>query len=152
WKDYQYENAKDCAKCHRTPDPESSQELVLLAEYSIWKTHDKHAQAYAVLTGVRGRRMAEILQQDVTKPETGCLNCHGMDKINKENKAKGAPADLDNNDGISCGICHGPSSKWGGDMHSRPAMKWRERQPDDKFKQGMRDLRDPAVRAELCMS
>src|SRR4051812_2996485 len=57
WKTLQYEDSMQCAVCHTSPVADRKQDLVLLAEYAIWKTHDKHAQAFAVLKGVRGKRM-----------------------------------------------------------------------------------------------
>src|SRR5688572_30592937 len=50
WKDLRYQDAKRCVQCHAIPNEtykeQKALDLVLLAEYSIWKTHDKHAQAY----------------------------------------------------------------------------------------------------------
>jgi hypothetical protein len=151
WKGLKYEPAAECRNCHNTPRPEDKAELVLQTEYPIWKTQDKHAQAYAVLEGPRGKRMGEILgNKDVLQPETGCLNCHALQNLSKENLANGV-AKLDETDGISCGGCHGPSSKWS-IAHSKPA-DWRDKlSAADKYKEGMRDLRDPVVRAELCVS
>src|SRR5689334_9022331 len=61
WKDFQYQEASNCSLCHAGPTQANkglgSLELVLMAEYSIWKTHDKHAQAYAVLEGKRGQQI-----------------------------------------------------------------------------------------------
>src|SRR6266496_323398 len=54
WKDLQYENATSCVRCHVQPggndlpprDPTNMKpyalQSVLLTEYAIWKTHDKH--------------------------------------------------------------------------------------------------------------
>src|SRR5262245_54635293 len=66
WKDFHYQEAKECKKCHTRPTGEyrPSLDLVMLTEYSIWKTHDKHAQAYAVLKGERGRKISELLTGD----------------------------------------------------------------------------------------
>jgi hypothetical protein len=158
WKNLQYQEAVACTKCHvqpggnDLPDPEKkkarSLDVVLLTEYAIWKTHDKHAQAFAVLKGPRGQAMADRLKQDVTKRDAGCLSCHAMDNL--ASRAEGGS--LDRQDGVSCGGCHGPSKgkdSWYGD-HSDPA--WRKMSAEEKFKKGLRDLRDPAVRATLCMS
>ena len=51
-----YEDALSCKLCHTRPiaDFDQALDFVLLAEYSIWKTHDKHAQAFAVLVGPQG--------------------------------------------------------------------------------------------------
>src|SRR5262245_8245159 len=63
WKDFQYQEASNCALCHAGPTAANrglgALDLVVMAEYTIWKTHDKHAQAYAVLEGKRGQQMAK---------------------------------------------------------------------------------------------
>jgi len=132
WADLKYQSAAKCGECHALPkgnqlpseDPASKElrawDVVLMTEYSIWKTHDKHAQAYAVLVGPRGKRMSEILGQDVTKQETGCLNCHAMGDL----AAKADIGGLDKLDGVSCAGCHGPSSKWLGE-HAE--FNWRKK-------------------------
>lgn len=148
WKDCRYQEASECMNCHTSPTrnriEQGALDIVLLTEYAIWKTYDKHAQAYAVLEGPRGIQMSKILGMDVTKEETGCLNCHAMANArNKQGKS------LDKLDGVSCGGCHGPSSEWIG-PHAN--VDWRQKTSDAKFKLGLRDLRDPVVRSELCMS
>jgi hypothetical protein len=159
WKAYKYQETRDCKQCHTAPSKDDVNptkgaiDLVLMTEYSIWKTHDKHAQAYAVLMGPRGKRMGELLFQDakaVLNEKAGCLNCHAMNNLSKENLAKGAGAGLDPQEGVSCGGCHGPSSEWNG-LH-RDRKTWRTLSADAKHKKGMRDVRDPYVRAQLCMS
>src|SRR4051812_23928831 len=71
-KDYKYQNAAACTRCHVQPtgndiakpdQPKAPKALniVLLTEYAIWKTHDKHAQAYAVVEGPRGQQMGNLL-------------------------------------------------------------------------------------------
>ncbi len=164
WKDknYKYQNASACAQCHILPtgnqfpkpdDPKGTQalNLVLMTEYSIWKTHDKHAQAYAVLEGPRGKKMGRLLGEtsgkavDVTKKEAGCLNCHAMVGL----AGSAEEGQLDPKDGVSCGGCHGPSSEWLG-PHQVPS--WRKKTPTDKTALGLRDLRDPEIRSQLCMS
>lgn len=157
WADLKYQSAAKCGECHALPrgnqlpsDDPSSKELrawdvVLMTEYSIWKTHDKHAQSYAVLVGPRGKRMGEILGQDVTKQETGCLSCHAMGNLS----AKADLGGLDTLDGVSCAGCHGPSSKWVGE-HAE--FNWRKKTASQKHDLGMRDLRDPEVRSTLCVS
>src|SRR4051794_39812012 len=73
WKDFQYQDAASCSLCHAGPTAankgQGSLNLVVMAEYAVWKTHDKHAQAYAVLEGKRGQQIAKILGIDVTKAE-----------------------------------------------------------------------------------
>jgi hypothetical protein len=163
WKEkgYKYQNSSACSQCHTVPtgnqlpkdDPKGPQALnvVLMTEYSIWKTYDKHAQAYAVLEGPRGKTIGKLLGEasgkdvDVTKKEAGCLNCHAMSSYAGSADEGG----LDVKDGVSCGGCHGPSTGWLAE-HTLPA--WRKRSAEQKSERGLRDLRDPIVRSQLCMS
>jgi hypothetical protein len=154
WQKFHYQAATACAECHTTPGRKKT-DLAMLTEYSIWQTHDKHAQAYAVLEGPRGKRMGELLGQNVLEPKAGCLNCHGMHNLIAENQEKKSKENLDIRDGVSCGGCHGPSGAakpadaW---IAAHTQAGWRDMTPEQKYKAGMRDLRDPVVRAELCMS
>ncbi|MEY4393960.1 MAG: hypothetical protein RL595_1209 [Planctomycetota bacterium] len=158
WADLKYHSAAKCGECHSLPrgnqlpseDPSVKEQrawdVVLMTEFSIWKSHDKHAQAYAVLAGPRGKRMGEILGQDVLKRETGCLSCHALGHLSEK---------TDNPkqfllDGVSCGGCHGPSTKWLGD-HAEPSI-WRKKTAEEKQQLGLRDLRDPEVRSTVCVS
>ena len=57
------------AGCHGGTPP-AKWPLPLLCkcdEYNIWEKEDKHADAYNVLLGARGKRMGELLRYDVTK-------------------------------------------------------------------------------------
>jgi hypothetical protein len=142
-----YNGAEECKVCHTqqiSAEYAGALTFVTLTEYGIWKTLDKHAQAYAVLKTKRSQDMAKFLG-DVTDPKTGCLNCHAMNALKTDQGVETFTPE----DGVSCGGCHGPSSKWFAE-HSVPA--WRKNTPRQKAEKGMVDLRDPAVRAELCMS
>jgi hypothetical protein len=142
------EGASLCQDCHTQPtanrEANGALDFVLLTEYATWKTQDKHSQAYAVLKGPRGQEMTRLLGREVTDQKTGCLNCHAMNfpEAQRDRSFK-------IEDGVSCGGCHGPSEHWYGD-HSKP--QWREKSPQAKETVGMRDLRNPITRAELCMS
>jgi hypothetical protein len=145
-----FNGAEECKRCHTRPDAEYTRgyAFVLLTEYSVWKTLDKHAQAFAVLKNKRSQQMGELLGDpghpvDVTKPSVGCINCHGLGTI------KSTIETFTPEDGVSCAGCHGPSEKWIF-AHSRPG--WRKKTPEEKQKEGMVDLRNPVRRAELCMS
>ena len=50
-------------------------------------------------------------------------------------------------DGVNCEVCHGPL-----DITKHTEADWRLNDPDNKRKMGMADLRNPATRAELCLS
>ena len=161
-KDIFYQPAADCIQCHVLPlanFDKNTWAISTFAEYPIWKTHDKHAQAYAVLEGERGQKIGALIWgaegKDMVKdPKGGCLNCHAMFDHAEEfvDKAKKTKVDRDAfvKDGVSCGGCHGPSNKWKV-PHSDPNT-WRAKKPSEKEEMGMRDLRDPIKRGELCIS
>jgi hypothetical protein len=144
----------DCMTCHTVPKKNDidrgALNFVLLTEYATWKTQDKHAQAHAVLTGSRGRQMAERLARAglpsgvADDAGAGCLNCHAMNNLPPH---EGRPYARE--EGVSCAGCHGVSGLWGG-LHRRP--EWRENTPEKKEELGLNDLRDPARRAALCLS
>lgn len=152
WEKFFYQEAKECKNCHSAPiaDRRASLDLCMLTEWSIWKTQDKHAQAYAVLKGERGRKISKLLtgkDDAVLKVETGCLGCHAMDGLPGQMKGK-----LDPEDGVSCGGCHGPSGGEGGWLGPHAQRTWRDKTPEEKYKMGMRNLRDPIIRAEQCLT
>jgi hypothetical protein len=162
WKDFLYDKSSACMGCHAAPTAQNIRDgattSVLLTESAIWRTHDKHAQAYAVLKATRGKQIADLLKQDVLKPETGCLGCHAMHNLLDKAQVKNDAEKQDFlQDGVSCAGCHGPSGSkpgvkltaWFGD-HQKAT--WRNLSAHSKYLRGMRDLRDPAVRAALCMS
>src|SRR5262245_30656396 len=160
WKDLVYAASTECAECHSAPQNVNqlkSTEFVLLTESSIWRAYDKHAQAYAVLEGGRGKQIGKVLFKDekaVLEAKNGCLSCHAMHNLSQINKDKGAAA-LDLKDGVSCTGCHGPSNLKGGGggwLGDHRQVTWRDNPLQTKFEKGMRNVRDPAVRAELCMS
>jgi Cytochrome c554 and c-prime len=161
WQKFYYAASSECSNCHVAPNAQRIQngatDFVLLTESAIWRAFDKHAQAYAVLKGERGKQIGQILYGEpakVLEPSAGCVSCHAMHNLSVINKAKGQPV-LSLEDAVSCTGCHGPSMEIGGapgwlGAHQVPA--WRERSPKEKFHLGMRNLRDPVVRAELCAS
>jgi hypothetical protein len=142
-----FDGAVECRRCHTRPkaDDTPSLSFVFLTEYAVWKTEDKHAQAYAVLKNQRSQNIGKLLNvKDVTLAEVGCINCHGMAALKKA-----AGEDFTPQDGVSCAGCHGASSQW---LTAHIRASWRKKTPEEKEKLGMVNLRDPVRRAELCMS
>jgi hypothetical protein len=107
-------------------------------------------------------QMAKVLKYDVTR-SAKCLSCHGVDKY------AGTPLPAGEFDvaarfelgpkggdppGVTCNACHGLRPKWQFD-HTIPKggkMVWRDLTPEKKAEAGMRDLRNPVVKAALCVS
>jgi hypothetical protein len=145
----QFFGAGSCKQCHQAPTPDNPAVFVELTEYETWSSQDKHSLAYAVLLGPIGKRMGEILGNDpqyVLKSEAGCLVCHAMDFPKAR---QGTQFTIE--DGVSCDGCHGPSQDWIG-AHAADKQNWRKKSAADKQKLGMRDLRNPAIKADLCLS
>src|SRR5215468_8977440 len=94
WKDLVYVSSTECADCHSAPQNVNrlkSTEFVLLTESSIWRAYDKHAQAYAVLEGDRGKQIGKVLfgkAEAVLEAKNGCLSCHAMHNLSTINKDK----------------------------------------------------------------
>jgi hypothetical protein len=149
WKTGQFLGVESCKECHLSAGKPT--QFVLLTEYTTWRTLDKHSQAYAVLEDVRSQRMGDLLGEkghpvQVTDPKTGCLNCHAMNFPMERWGENFSPKD-----GVSCDGCHGPSEGWLTD-HAFQTNKWRRTSPAEKFKRGMRDVRNPVAKAQMCMS
>jgi hypothetical protein len=142
-----YLGAAQCSACHTRPVG-AKDDFVKLREFRVWRLEDKHSQAYSVLKSPRGRRMGELLGvKDVTKPEVGCLGCHALDPDLTKKREKEAPIV---EDGVSCEACHGPGGGWL-NLHTIPAI-WRKKSGEEKARYGLTNLRDPKVRAQVCLS
>ena len=145
-----YFGVKSCDGCHVTPPAYEKKPLVCECdEYTTWTTHDKHKDAYNVLKGPRGKRMGELLKKNVTQPEAGCLYCHGI-VTSKEYEHETFAI----SDGVSCVVCHGAHREWVSEHKDDLKRKeWRDlnrKQKKDRF--GMKDLWDPVVRTQVCVS
>jgi hypothetical protein len=139
-----YYGVSTCNKCHAEPGKFAT-DFVLMNEFTIWRTKDKHALAYLMLEGPRGRQIGKILKIDVTT-EPQCLNCH----------APSPPPGLRDEsfnklDGVSCDVCHGPAEHWLLDHAFKPNV-WRVKSPQEKEDLGMYDVRHPLKRTQLCAS
>jgi hypothetical protein len=130
-----------------------SHHFVLLTEGRTWRQQDPHWAAFRVLEQPLGKQMAEILKYDVTKAPQ-CLTCHAVDKD------PGAPlpkvgehaARFETSEGVTCNSCHGIRVPWQS-LHYKTeggTIPWRTYTPQKKEEEGMRNLRDPVVKAQLC--
>jgi hypothetical protein len=126
-------------------------------EADQWSKRDKHADAYNVLTGARGKRMAKALGYDVTEPRgkgKACLVCHAVviddDKVQKASDA----SQFNIKEGVNCVVCHGPHVEWVA-SHGLALFAGKFRPLSRQVKEdeyGMRNLWSPVKRAELCSS
>ncbi|MBI4859366.1 MAG: hypothetical protein HY815_03785 [Candidatus Riflebacteria bacterium] len=121
-------------------------------EYWIWMgvgvEKSRHSRAHASLR----TRLSEQITRALRLP-TGadrsprCLACHDLD----------APLGLRGRsavvgDGVSCEACHGPSSGWIEPHAKPPARQGPAGSHPRNLELGMHDAKDPAKRAEKCMS
>lgn len=151
-----YQGLRSCVPCHNEDLTKPSLLAALTPEFSALNeietfSHDKHRQAYELLSGKLGLEMQEILSKargdaeyKVTTDKQ-CLACHANWHW-KEGFDKPPLFEL----GVTCESCHGPSSLWEG-PHDAPA--WRKTTPkekEDKF--GFVDVRNPIRRAKQCFS
>jgi hypothetical protein len=110
-------------------------------EYSTWVVKDKHARAFSNLSGDVAKRMTRLMGLLSPDKEPRCLGCHALNAP-EEQRAR----TFDASDGVSCESCHGPASNWLGPHTTRG---WTH---EKSVALGMQDLRDPANRAENCLT
>lgn len=141
-----------------------SDQFVLLNESTTWAEKDIHAAAMKCLTDPLGKQMEGILQKfrpdgyTVAKaPE--CLTCHSVDRAPKTPLADKKSADFATlPGGVTCTLCHGLYANWqdahwkGDEVDGKAVIPWRTMTPAEKYTAGMRDLRNPVVKAQLCAS
>lgn len=149
---FQYKGSGTCTGCHSVTKENprngfpNAVKFIKLNESEIWEKEDKHSIAYKQLDSERGRRMASLLQLDVTQRPAGCLGCHSAsaEEVNNRQGDQYQPSE-----GVSCENCHGPSSAWFGPHFE---MSFRTLPPEDWTKLRFTDLRTPAGQAEKCLS
>lgn len=135
-----------CSECHDAKETTRfPKDFVLLNESAIWSKQDKHSQAYEVLKWERSQQMGELMGiADVTK-DVRCLSCHAV--VATEDQ-QGQFFSVE--DGVSCDACHGPSGLW---LSAHWTVKgWRKFPSAQKAAFGMIDVRDPVLRAKMCLS
>ena len=139
----QYRGATSCANgnCHGSIQPRNVYD-VKQNEYLIWLKQGKHKQTYDVLLNDRSARIARNMKL-TEKPNKSakCLNCHALN-VAKDTQVE--PLDL--SEGVSCESCHGPSGGWIA-KHIEDGFTH-----EMSVKAGMIDLRNPVIRAEVCLA
>jgi hypothetical protein len=143
-----------CKGCHtKVPEGEILPLVCECNEYTTWITEDKHGQAYQMLSDALGKRMGDRLKKEVTRPETGCIACHGI-AISEEQKKVYADKSFNVADGVSCVVCHGARRDWV-ELHQLNTRReeWRNLTRQQKYEmKGMTDLWSPVPRAKTCVS
>jgi hypothetical protein len=90
------------------------------------------------------KRIARLMGLKQPDQEPRCLACHAL-AVPEDQRAR----TFDATDGVSCESCHGPASNWLGKHTEGVAKGWTHEQ---SVAAGMKDLRDPANRAENCLT
>jgi len=157
---------KGCAACHNGADmgqaagfvkDYKSNEFVLLNESDTWLKHDVHSIALKRLDGELGQTMEKNLKYKVTEAPQ-CLTCHSVDLSPGKSLGEKVYKDFATKDGgVTCTACHGLSKTWQSDHFAEPtqeglSLPWRKKTPEYKWSTGMADLRNPVVKAQLCVS
>jgi hypothetical protein len=132
--------------CHGAAGPTVSTSVG--NEFAIWRLHDKHAEAYAVLLGDRAKIIARNLGSPEGRAEldSRCLACH----TNPRAALADAPEPLraERAFGVGCESCHGPATKW---LGPHTSLTWKKLSPQEKERDfGMAALGDLATRALVC--
>jgi hypothetical protein len=160
-----------CQFCHNGPDVGQagtfvknwkSHEFVLLNEAVTWTGKDIHSRALETLGGPLGQQMQRSLARGdknyTVARDVRCLACHSADKSPTKPLPEKKYEDFATaSEGINCTVCHGMHQRWQNDHYLTPDQKeqpmpWRSKPPAYKWERGMADLRNPVVKAMLCVS
>ncbi|MDB5311987.1 MAG: hypothetical protein JWO38_6189 [Gemmataceae bacterium] len=148
-----------CRACHNEKYPiepkgnpfatkYKSHQFVLLGEGRTWNEQDPHSRAHEVLSKPLGQQMTRLLKYDVTTSPR-CLTCHAIDVTPTAPPEK---KQFVTADGVTCNACHGLRKPWQQEHYAEKnkTIPWRTMPPGKKEAYGLRNLRDPAVKAALC--
>ena len=130
-----------CVKCHRTEQGEWCD----TATTAVWR-HDAHSRSHLALLPDNPRTRALEQTLGIKAAETAsCVACH------THPAAEPPPEEEDDvvHAGISCETCHGAGA---GYFEPHMEKRWRFLSAAEKGALGMRDLRDPVLKAENCLS
>ena len=116
----------------------------LSKQATVWRQYDVHFQRpVATLTTARSERLAQVLKiADPTKAAR-CTACHApLQTVPAERLSP----DVKITEGVSCENCHGPAENW---LLSHTRKDYTH---EDRVHAGMRDLKNPYVRANTCVA
>jgi hypothetical protein len=133
--------AELCVRCHRVEQTE----WVDTATTSAWR-HDAHSRAHEALSSDNPRtRGMEVVLGIKAAGTAACVACHthpaGEPAVEEETAVV--------HGGISCETCHGAGA---GYLEPHMEKRWRFLSSAEKEALGMHDLRNPARKAENCLS
>jgi hypothetical protein len=121
------------------------------SEYSTWITADPHARAYEVLREPRSADIVRTLHSKVPAHEDDrCLGCHvrpGFKWQERDHRDIHGPR-FSAADGVGCEACHGASGTW---LTKHYREEWQSLSPEAREKQGLRNTKALAGRANVCV-
>lgn len=137
---WQHLGVATCAgsNCHGSQRP-FDDSPVLQNEYFTWQRKDAHSNAFKLLQGTDGKRIADNLGiEDATKAEE-CLVCH-TDYVAPAQRGRRYAM----SEGVACEACHGGAQDWLG-----PHVSGNSHQQN--LDAGLYPLEDPVARTRLCL-
>lgn len=158
--DIKYTTDALCYQCHfpGTFMDKKALDRVVMNESAVWEQSDYHKDAVKVLLDDRATRMGKLLGiADVSK-DARCTSCHaGNCEVAPASVAGPGPVVLENlldadaqkQNGVACQACHGPGTQW---VLGHQTNEWWRKPIKDKVAVGLRDVRTPHARADLCLS
>jgi len=147
-----YLGVENCKDCHGKSESQTNKRGTSnQMEYKTWSGSDRHSKAFTDLMEPKTEQIARHLGmrtlpkqwEDPEKPPeewNRCLNCHSMNFVPEPQRGQKFKLA----DGVSCDGCHGPAEKWLGPHQDREYA--------ESLKLEMKNIRNPVVRAEMCLS
>jgi hypothetical protein len=129
------------SNCHGAGSPRSGNN-VMQNEYTTWFKHDKHAQAWIVLTNDDSKKIVKNLGLGAAEKEPWCLGCHATYVPDQARRSSNYTIE----DGVSCESCHGPGENYLGPHTASDATH------QSNLEHGMWDVVGDSKRAQLCLS
>jgi hypothetical protein len=122
-------------------------------EYSLWISHDQHAEAFRVLFTKRSQDIARNLNIKEAHEDGRCLSCHltpfaavGED-VPSPASVLGKRINEEKVFGVGCESCHGAADRW---LSAHTESVWRDYRPEQKAKLGMVPVDDIVELAQAC--
>jgi hypothetical protein len=131
--------------CHGSTGVVRSQPIVWGNEHTIWREHDRHRDAFAVLVAPQGQQIAQRLGLGPAHEARQCLVCHAPAALSEPASPCTASYVTE---GVGCESCHGPARPW---IAAHTAADWQLLSPLEKERDfGFRNTKDLATRAQVC--
>jgi hypothetical protein len=138
---FRFKGTELCVRCHRSEQGD----WIDASTTDVWR-HDAHSRAHLALSADNPRTKSMEAALGITAARTAaCVACHSHSPDEPVLEEETAVAHA----GISCESCHGAGS---GYLEPHMEKGWRFLPTAEKGALGMHDLRDPAAKAENCLS